>query len=156
MNALGIIINSWTQKSAANVASEKIAIAEKAAAELEKAQNALAAAQAIAEKAKADAEEAVHNLPPCKPAVGAETESTTESNDAHIANIVVETLTDMRIVPQASTNQAPAAAAPAPQQQQVTVEKSAEELSLSPAPVAGPTAAKGGNYPAAKQSKQRR
>lgn len=166
MNALGIMIDSWGKKDVAEVACEKIIAAEKAAVELQKAQAALAAAQAVAEKAKAEAEEAVHRLPPVEPAATEEVAEATpepsenvvvESDDARIARIVVETLTGLGIVPQAGSNQAPAAVpAPAPQEQVVTVVKAAEELTLAAAPVAGPSNSKGGNYPAPKQSKQRR
>lgn len=165
MSVLGIMIDSWGKKDVAEVACEKIIAAEKAAVELEKAQAALAAAQAVAEKAKAEAEKAVHNLPPVEPAATEEVAQATpepsqevavESEDARIARIVVETLTGLGVVPQAGSNQAPAATAPAPQEQVVTVVKAAEELTLAPAPVAGPSSSKGGNYPAAKQHKQRR
>lgn len=164
MNALGIMIDNWGKKDVAELACEKIVAAEAAAVELEKAQAALAAAQAVAEKAKAAAEEAVHRLPPVEPAAGEEgtpvpsENVVVESDDARIARIVVETLTGLGIVPQAGSNQAPAAVpAPAPQeQQQVTVVKAAEELTLAAAPVVGPSNSKGGNYPAPKQSKQRR
>ena len=165
MNALGIMIDSWGKKDVAEVACEKILAAEKAAIELEKAQAALAAAQAVAEKAKAEAEKAVHRLPPVEPVATEEVAQATpepsqevavESEDARIARIVLETITSLGVVPQA-----PAATAPAPQAQPVTVtevqvQKPAEELTLSAVPVAGPTAAKGGNYPASKQNKQRR
>ena len=167
MNALGMMIDSWGKKDVAEVACEKILAAEKAAIELEKAQAALAAAQAVAEKAKAEAEKAVHRLPPVEPVATEEVAQATpepsqevavESDDARIARIVVETLTGLGIVPQPGLNQPQASApAPAPQeQQQVTVEKSADELTLAPAPVAGPSSSKGGNYPAAKQNKNRR
>lgn len=162
MNALGMMIDSWGKKTPADLASEKILVAEKAAVELEKAQAALAAAQAVAEKAKAEAEEAVHNLPPCElvtseECVTAPTPSQSiETEDARIARIVTETLVSLGVVPQTNPKQAPAATAPATPAQGVTVEKSAEELTLSAVPVAGPSSSKGGNYPAAKQHKQRR
>ena len=166
MNALGMMIDSWGKKDVAEVACEKIAAAEAAAIELEKAQAALAAAQAVAEKAKAAAEEAVHRLPPVEPAATEEVAEATpepsanvvvESDDARIARIVVETLTGLGIVPQPGLNQSQASApAPAPQEQEVTVVKAAEELTLAPAPVAGPSNSMGGNYPAPKQNKQRR
>ena len=162
MNALGMMIDSWNKKTPADLASEKILVAEKAAVELEKAQAALAAAQAVAEKAKAEAEEAVHNLPPCElvtseECVTAPTPSQSiETEDARIARIVTETLVSLGVVPQTNPKQAPAATAPATPAQEVTVEKSAEELTLSAVPVAGPSSSKGGNYPAAKQHKQRR
>lgn len=165
MNALGIMIDSWGKKDVAELACEKIVAAEAAAVELEKAQAALAAAQAVAEKAKLAAEEAVHNLPPVAPAATEEVAQATpepsadvvvESDDARIARIVVETLTGLGVVPQADSNQAPAITAPAQQTQPVTVEKSADELTLAAVPVAGPSNSKGGNYPAAKQHKQRR
>ena len=160
MNALGIMIDSWGKKDVASLACEKIVAAEAAAVELEKAQAALAAAQAVAEKAKLAAEEAVHNLPPVAPAATEEVAQATpepsqevavESEDARIARIVVETITSLGVVPQA-----PAATAPAQQTQPVTVEKSADELTLAPAPVAGPSSSMGGNYPAPKQNKPRR
>ena len=162
MNALGMMIDSWGKKTPADLASEKILVAEKAAVELEKAQAALAAAQAVAEKAKAEAEEAVHNLPPCElvtseECVTAPTPSQSiETEDARIARIVTETLVSLGVVPQTNPKQAPAATAPATPAQEVTVEKSAEELTLSAVPVTGPSSSKGGNYPAAKQHKQRR
>ena len=156
MNALGTVIDSWGKKTPADLASEKIRVAEKAAVELEKAQAALAAAQAVAEKAKAEAEEAVHRLPPVEPVATEEVAQATsepsanavvESEDARITRIVVETITSLGVVPQT---------APAQQAQPVTVEKSADELTLAPAPVAGPSSSKGGNYPAGKQQKPRR
>ena len=167
MNALGIMIDSWSKKTPVDIAGEKILAAEKAANELEKAQAALTAAQAAAEKAKLAAEEAVHNLPPCELASALEAvegtpepsqEVVVESEDARIARIVVETLTGLGVVPQTGSNQSQASApAPVPQeQQQVTVVKAAEELTLAAAPVAGPSNSKGGNYPAPKQNKQRR
>ena len=162
MNALGIMVDSWGKKDVAEVACEKILAAEKAAIELEKAQAALAAAQAAAEKAKLAVEEAVHNLPPCElvtseECVTAPTPSQSiETEDARIARIVTETLVSLGVVPQTNPKQAPAATAPAIPAQEVTVEKSAEELTLSAVPVAGPSSSKGGNYPAAKQTKQRR
>lgn len=163
MNALGIMIDSWSKKTPVDVAGEKILAAEKAANELEKAQAALTTAQAAAEKAKLAAEEAVHNLPPVEPAAGEEgtpvpsTDVVVESDDARIARIVVETLTGLGIVPQPGLNQSQASApAPAPQEQEVTVVKAAEELTLAAAPVTGPSNSKGGNYPAPKQNKQRR
>lgn len=68
----------------------------------------------------------------------------TESEDARIARIVAETLANMGVTP------------PASKPVEISVEKSAEELTLAPAPVAGPSSSKGGNYPAPKQNKQRR
>ena len=161
MNALGLVIDSWGKKNVVEVAAEKIVAAEAAAVELEKAQAALAAAQAAAEKAKAEAEAAVNNLPPCGEAVATEESAAPaaspdvaiESDDARIARIVAETLIRMGVVPQAGVKE-PQTTAPTTQPE-ITVEKSAVELTLSPAPVAGPTSAKGGNYPAAKQHKQR-
>ena len=159
MNALGLMIDSWGKKDPAELACEKIAVAEKAAAELEKAQNALTAAQAAAEKAKAEAEKAVHRLPPVEPVPVEESlpsppvTAAVETEDERIARIVAETLIRMGVVPQAGVKE-PQTTAPAVQPE-ITVEKSAVELTLSPAPVAGPTSAKGGNYPAAKQHKQR-
>lgn len=161
MNALGLVIDSWSKKTPVDVAGEKILAAEKAANELEKAQAALTAAQAAAESAKVAAEEAVHNLPPCELASALEAAATSEpstdvvveSDDARIARIVVETLTGLGVVPQANPKQAQA---PTPPAQEVTVEKSAEELTLAPAPVAGPSSSKGGNYPAGKQHKHHR
>ncbi len=165
MNALGMMIDSWGKKDVAEVACEKILAAEKAATELEKAQAALAAAQDVAEKAKAEAEKAVHNLPPLEQAAVVVEESTTvsspaatvvESEDERIARIVAETLVSLGVVPQANLKQAQASV-PAPATPvQVTVEKSAEELTLAAAPVAGASSSKCGNYPAAKQHKQRR
>ena len=149
MNALGLVIDSWGKKDVVEVAAEKIVAAEAAAVELEKAQAALAAAQAAAEKAKLAVEEAVHNLPPCGEAVA------TESDDARIARIVIETLTSLGVVPQANLKQAQASVPPPATPVQVTVEKSAEELTLAAAPVAGASSSKGGNYPAGKQHKQR-
>ena len=162
MNALGTVIDSWGKKTPADLASEKILAAEKAAVELEKAQAALAAAQAVAEKAKAEAEEEVHRLPPVEPLTTEE--STTvpspaakvESEDERIARIVVETITSLGVVPQPGLNQSQASAPEPTTQPEITVEKSAVELTLSPAPVAGPTGAKGGNYPASKQNKNHR
>ena len=156
MNALNIVIDSWGKKDVAELACEKIIAAEAAATELEKAQAALAAAQDVAEKAKAAAEEAVHRLPPVEPAATEEVAQATpepsqevavESEDARIARIVVETITSLGVVPQT---------APAQQAQPVTVEKSADELTLAPAPVAGPSSSMGGNYPVGKQQKPRR
>ena len=165
MNALNIVIDSWGKKDVAELACEKIIAAEAAATELEKAQAALAAAQDVAEKAKAEAEKAVHNLPPLEQAAVVVEESTTvsspaatvvESEDERIARIVAETLVSLGVVPQANLKQAQASV-PAPATPvQVTVEKSAEELTLAAAPVAGASSSKGGNYPAAKQHKQRR
>lgn len=160
MNALNIVIDSWGKKDVAELACEKIIAAEAAATELEKAQAALAAAQDVAEKAKAEAEKAVHNLPPLEQAAVVVEESTTvsspaatvvESEDERIARIVAETLVSLGVVPQANLKQAQASV-PAPATPvQVTVEKSAEELTLAAAPVAGASSSKGGNYPAAKQ-----
>ena len=166
MNALNIVIDTWGKKDPADLACEKIIAAEAAATELEKAQAALAAAQDVAEKAKAEAEKAVHNLPPLEQAaVVVVEESTTvsspaatvvESEDGRIARIVAETLVSLGVVPQANLKQAQASV-PAPATPvQVTVEKSAEELTLAAAPVAGASSSMGGNYPAAKQHKQRR
>ena len=163
MNALNIVIDSWGKKDVAELACEKIIAAEAAATELEKAQAALAAAQDVAEKAKAEAEKAVHNLPPLEQAAVVVEESTTvsspaatvvESEDERIARIVAETLVSLGVVPQAGVKEAQVTAPSTPTQ--MTVEKSAVELTLSPAPVAGPTGAKGGNYPVGKQQKQRR
>ena len=163
MNALNIVIDSWGKKDVAELACEKIIAAEAAATELEKAQAALAAAQDVAEKAKAEAEKAVHNLPPLEQAAVVVEESTTvsspaatvvESEDERIARIVAETLIRMGVVPQAGVKE-PQTTAPTTQPE-ITVEKSAVELTLSPAPVAGPIGAKGGNYPAGKHQKPRR
>ena len=163
MNALGLVIDTWGKKDPAELACEKIVAAEAAAVELEKAQAALAAAQAAAEKAKLAVEEAVHNLPPCGEAVATEEsaapaaspEASKESDDARIARIVAETLIRMGVVPPQVGVKEPQTTAPAVQPE-IIVEKSAVELTLSPAPVVGPTGAKGGNYPASKQTKQRR
>lgn len=163
MNALNIVIDSWGKKDVAELACEKIIAAEAAATELEKAQAALAAAQDVAEKAKAEAEKAVHNLPPLEQAAVVVEESTTvsspaatvvESEDERIARIVAETLVSLGVVPQAGVKEVQTTAPTT--QPEITVEKSAVELTLSPAPVAGPNGAKGGNYPVGKQQKQRR
>lgn len=162
MNALNTVIDSWGKKDVAELACEKIIAAEAAAVELEKAQAALAAAQAVAEKAKAEAEEAVHNLPPVEPL--ATEESTTvpspaakvESEDERIARIVVETITSLGVVPQPGLNQSQASAPEPAATAEITVVKPAEELTLAAAPVVGASSSKGGNYPAAKQHKQRR
>ena len=163
MNALNIVIDTWGKKDPADLACEKIIAAEAAATELEKAQAALAAAQDVAEKAKAEAEKAVHNLPPLEQAVVVVEESTTvsspaatvvESEDERIARIVAETLVSLGVVPQAGVKEVQTTAPTT--QPEITVEKSAVELTLSPAPVAGASSSKGGNYPAAKQHKQRR
>lgn len=156
MNALGMMIDSWGKKDVAQVACEKIAVAEAAALKLEQAQTALAAAQDAAEKAKAEAEEAVHRIPPVEPVVENDEVIPTpaavqaiESEDERIARIVSDLLSRKA----AETNNVSTATVTVTELQ---VEKPAEELTLSPAPVAGPTAAKGGNYPAARQNKQRR
>lgn len=76
----------------------------------------------------------------------------TETDDERIARIVTETLINLGVTSQIDKKDVHASSPSAPHMQ---VKKSAEELTLSPAPVAGPTGAKGGNYPAAKQHKQR-
>ena len=163
MNALNIVIDSWGKKDVAELACEKIIAAEAAATELEKAQAALAVAQDAAEKAKAEAEKAVHNLPPLEQAAVVVEESTTvsspaatvvESEDERIARIVAETLVSLGAVPQAGVKEAQVTAPSTPTQ--MTVEKSADELTLTPAATVGPSSSKGGNYPASKQNKNHR
>lgn len=73
-----------------------------------------------------------------------ETCNETETEDARIARIVAETLANMGVT------------TPASKTVEITVEKSADDLTLAPAPVAGASSSKGGNYPAPKQNKQRR